>query len=84
METAMAHTPHELAEEFPELAGRIEKLKQEDAHFARLAKEYHELNREIHRVETDIEPASDAHQTDLRRRRMVLKDQLYSRLRAEA
>ena len=46
----MSHTPHELAEEFPDAADRIHELKQTDAHFARLADEYHELNRQIHRI----------------------------------
>ncbi|HRJ00535.1 MAG TPA: YdcH family protein [Hyphomonas sp.] len=78
----MTHTPHELAADFPELAGKIEALKAADPHFARLAGDYHALNREIHRVETNIEPASDARQADLRRRRMTLKDELYARLRA--
>lgn len=78
----MTHTPHELAADFPELAGKIEALNAADPHFARLAGDYHALNREIHRVETNIEPASDARQADLRRRRMTLKDELYARLRA--
>lgn len=80
----MSHTPHELAADFPELADRIEALKAADPHFARLAGEYHDLNREIHRIETDVTPASDATQTELRRRRMALKDELYARLKAPA
>ena len=37
----------------------ITRLKQEDAHFARIAEEYHELNREVHRHETEAEPLSE-------------------------
>ena len=48
----MAHTPHELAEEFPEHAEKMHDLKLSDAHFARLADDYHAINRTIHRVET--------------------------------
>ena len=33
----MTHTPHELAEEFPDHASRIAGLKQTNPHFARLA-----------------------------------------------
>tara|TARA_R100001129_G_scaffold178552_1_gene154469 strand:- start:711 stop:953 length:243 start_codon:yes stop_codon:yes gene_type:complete len=80
----MFHTPHELAEEFPDAADRIHELKQTDAHFARLADEYHELNRQIHRIETDIEPASDAFQTRLRKQRMTLKDEINRILSATA
>lgn len=78
----MSHTPHELADEFPDLVDKIHTLKTSDAHFARLADEYHELNREIHRIETDTEPTSDEYQTELRKKRMVLKDELYAMLKS--
>jgi len=77
----MSHTPHELAEEFPDAAEKIHALKTSNAHFAKLAEEYHELNRQIHRIETDMEPASDEHQTELRKKRMVLKDEIYAMLK---
>ena len=35
----MSHTPHELAEEFPDKVELMSQLKQTDAHFARLADE---------------------------------------------
>ena len=66
----MSHTPHELAADFPEAADRIRALKESNPHFARLAEEYHEVNRQIHRIETDVEPASDDFQTRLRKQRM--------------
>lgn len=47
-----SHTPHELADEFPEAREAIRQLKQQDPHFATLAERYHEVNREIHRMET--------------------------------
>ncbi|KCZ82805.1 YdcH family protein [Hyphomonas jannaschiana] len=78
----MSHTPHELTEEFPDLADKIHELKTSNAHFAKLADEYHELNRQIHRIETDVEPASDEHQTELRKQRMALKDEIYNMLKA--
>lgn len=78
----MSHTPHELHEEFPELADKITELKTGDAHFARLADEYHELNRAVHRAETNIEPISPVAETDMRKQRAVLKDELYRMLTA--
>ena len=72
----MSHTPHELPEEFPHAVELLHKLKLEDAHFARLSEEYHEVNRAIHRAETLVEPVSDAHESDLRRKRMALKDEI--------
>ena len=72
----MTHTPHELAEEFPEAVEKIHALKISDAHFSRLADEYHAVNRDIHRLETRVDTASDAHEADLRKKRVLLKDQI--------
>ena len=80
----MSHTPHELTEEFPDKAELIQRLKTADAHFAKLAERYHEINREIHRIETNVEPASDFHSEDLRKQRLALKDEIARALRAEA
>jgi len=76
----MVHTPHELAEEFPEFAAKIHDLKLSDAHFARLADEYHAANREIHRIETGVEAAGQVREEDLRKRRVHLKDEIASML----
>lgn len=73
----MSHTPHELHEEFPEHADRIHKLKETDAHFAKLAEEYHEINRAVHRAETNVEPTDQFAEEDMRKKRMALKDELY-------
>jgi len=78
----MSHTPHELHDEFPELADKITELKTSDAHFAKLADEYHELNRAVHRAETNVEPVEELAEVDMRKKRAVLKDQLYSMLKA--
>ncbi|SEN25378.1 hypothetical protein SAMN04488103_10434 [Gemmobacter aquatilis] len=78
----MANTPHELAEEFPAEAGKISALKETDAHFARLVEEYHEVNRKVHRAETLVEPMAPEHETDLRKQRSALKDQIWQRLSA--
>lgn len=76
----MANTPHELAEEFPEFVNQIHHLREIDGHFYRISNEYHEVNRAIHRAETDIEPADDFHIADLRKKRMQLKDEIYGML----
>lgn len=72
----MAHTPHELAEEFPEAADKIHALKETDAHFSGLAEQYHTLNRAVHRAETNVEPTDDFQLTKWRKERLVLKDQI--------
>ena len=76
----MTHTPHELAADFPEYADKIHELKMKDHHFARLADEYHEVNREVHRIESNVEPASDERAEDLRKKRMHLKDEIAAML----
>ena len=72
----MANTPHELAEEFPEMTDRIRDLRASDGHFARLVDEYHEVNRQIHRIETRVEPAAEDVEEELKRRRVRLKDEI--------
>jgi hypothetical protein len=72
----MTHTPHELAEEFPEYADKIHDLKMQNAHFGKLVDEYHTINRAIHRAETNVEPIADFAETDMRKKRMQLKDEI--------
>ena len=72
----MSHTPHELAEEFPDKLDRIHELKEGDAHFRRLFDEYHDVNRAIHRAETNVEPCDHFREEEMRKTRMHLKDQI--------
>ncbi|TDT74131.1 hypothetical protein BDE40_2918 [Litoreibacter halocynthiae] len=76
----MSHTPHELAEEFPDKIAQMHDLKESDAHFRKLFDEYHEVNRAVHRAETNVEPTDEAHETILRKQRMALKDQIAAML----
>ena len=80
----MSHVPHELAEEFSAEADALQTLRRTDAHAARMMDEYHEVNRAVHRAETDVEPVSDAEMQRLRKQRMVLKDEIARLLRAPA
>lgn len=73
----MSHVPHELNEEFPEFAEKISALKQENAHFAKLADDYHEVNRAVHRAETLVAPVGQFAEEDMRKRRAALKDEIY-------
>lgn len=76
----MSHTPHELAQDFPEFADRISDLKQNDGHFSRLFDEYHEINRAVHRAETNVEPIEELNEVEMRKKRAQLKDELYQML----
>ncbi len=77
----MSHTPHELNEEFPDQQATIHKLKEADAHFAKLTDSYHDINRAIHRAESDVAPTDDLHMSQMRKERMQLKDQIAAALR---
>lgn len=70
------HTPNELTAIFKRDRELITQLKQSDGHFARLAEEYHDVNREVHRIETETEAASDERTETLKKRRLALLDEI--------
>jgi hypothetical protein len=78
----MSHTPHELAEEFPEHAAKIHALKLANAHFQKLAEAYHAINRAIHRAETSIQPIDGMAEETLRKQRLRMKDEIQAILTA--
>jgi uncharacterized protein YdcH (DUF465 family) len=78
----MSHTPNELADVFPDNAEALRALKLTDAHFARLAEQHHEVNREIHRIEAEIDAASDDRLEALKKERLHLLDEIAAMLEA--
>ncbi len=76
----MTHVPHEIPDEFPEYKEKIHNLKMNDGHFSRLFEEYHELNREIHRIEAAGVNTSDEQYESLKLVRLRLKDEIYALL----
>ncbi len=78
----MSHVPNQLAEEFPEFKDKIHALKTSDNHFAKFFDEYHELNREIHRVEASGINISDEHFEEMKKKRLALKDDIQKMLEA--
>ena len=50
---------HDLNHEFPEYREQIHVLKMSNGHFARLFDEYHDVNRNVVRVEVQAEIATD-------------------------
>jgi uncharacterized protein YdcH (DUF465 family) len=80
----MSSTPHHIAEDFPEYATQLRRLRERDGHFERICSEYEEVNHKVHKAEADIEPCDDLHMVALRKRRMALKDEIFGMLtRAE-
>lgn len=73
---------HDIGREFPQFRDRIHELKTGNAHFARLFDEYHQVDKEIARIEQEVAPASDDAAEELKRRRVTLKDEIFAMLRA--
>jgi uncharacterized protein len=70
------HIPHELQEEFRVHAELIDRLRRTDHDFGRLAARYDDVNRSIHRIESEQEPADDAVAEAFKKERLMLKDQI--------
>ena len=73
---------HILTNEFPEYVQKIVDLKLNDAAFLKMYVNYEEVNALIqHYEEGEQNHTTDDHLTDLRKKRVHLKDDLYSYLR---
>jgi uncharacterized protein YdcH (DUF465 family) len=72
---------HDLHSEFPEFDQKIHDLKISNNHFKKLFDEYHDTNKEIHRIETGGEHTTDEVLNQLRITRVKLKDELYDILK---
>ncbi len=69
---------HDLDHEFPEFAAVINQLKQGDEHFTRLFAEYNGITAEIERLEEEDLPVDDFTIEEMKKRRVHLKDELYT------
>ncbi len=76
----MGDTPHELRAEFPDKAERLHELKVSDGRASQIMEEYHAINRQIHRIETNVEPAADEILEAMKKQRLMLKDQIFALL----
>ena len=79
----MLHEKHDLLHELPEHRDRIHELKMSNAQFAKMFDEYHDIDHEIHRIETGIENTSDEYLEDRKKNRLYLIDEMYKMIRAE-
>ena len=73
---------HDLVHELPEYRDTIHKLKMTDNHFARLFDEYHDIDHEVHRIETGVENTSDEYLEERKKHRLYLKDELFRIIKA--
>ena len=68
--------PHELGDEFPDQASLSGRLAKTNYEFGRLAAAYEEVNHQIWRIESEDEPTSDEVLEELKKRRLLLKDDI--------
>ena len=73
----MLNEKHDLIHELPEYRDQIHNLKTSNTHFARLFAEYHEVDHEVHRIETGVETTSDEYLEEKKKERLHLKDELF-------
>ena len=76
----MLDEKHDLLHELPEHREKIHELKMSNNHFARLFDEYHEIDHEVHRIETGVENTSDEYLEQQKKKRLHLKDELFAML----
>ena len=67
---------HDLTHDFAQHRERIHELKVVDGNFARLYKEYQRVDKEIVRIETEIEQTSERFLEERKKLRLHLKDKL--------
>lgn len=77
----MSHVPHDLHREFPADAELLHRLKLSDRHFQTLSESYQDINRDIHRIESEAEPAADERLEELKKRRLALVDEIAALLK---
>jgi len=75
--------PHELQDEFPDQAPLIERLTKTNYEFERLAAAYDDVNRHIWRIESEDESTTDEVLEKLKKRRLLLKDDIKALLTSE-
>ena len=71
---------HSLTHEFPEHMEAIANLAINDRQFAKDAKRYDDLDKEIRELELDGAPIDDEAMHQLKHDRAMLKDSLYERI----
>lgn len=79
----MSEANHDLVNELPEFKDRIHELKNRDGRFTRLADEYHDLVKELHRIEIGEETPADDYVEGLKKRRLAALDEISAMLRTQ-
>lgn len=73
---------HPLITEFPDHRETLHSLKEGNAHFQKLMDSYEEVDKQVYRIEEGMETPEDSVLTALKKRRLELKDEIATMLRA--
>jgi len=73
---------HDIPHEFPQYQDAIQRLTHSNQDFQRVYTEYHVLDNEIRDIEQNVEPVSDIYFEKLKKKRVILKDQIYATLQS--
>lgn len=78
----MSQMLHDIAEDFPEFADKLAAMKQENPEFAEKVAAYDVLNRKVIEAETLEKPTGHFREEELKKKRALLKDEIYTILSA--
>ena len=73
---------HSLIAEFPEHRDTIHALKQENAHFSRLAGDFEHIDKAVTRIENGEERTDPVTLENMKKQRLAVLDELYGMIRA--
>lgn len=79
----MSLEKHSLLKEFPDHHHTIRHLKMNNAHFEKLFDEYHEIDREVFKIERGDSPTTDTYLDQQKLKRVHLKDALFEMVQKE-
>ncbi|MEM9724956.1 MAG: DUF465 domain-containing protein [Pseudomonadota bacterium] len=79
----MPAMPHALPEAFPHFENAVRRLREEDAHFEKMASQYDALSDAIRRAHAKRASAQDARVRTMHRQRLWLLDEIAERLRED-
>jgi uncharacterized protein YdcH (DUF465 family) len=82
LKNTKAMEKHDILHEFPQFKDRVHELKTSNHHFRKLFDDYHEVDHEIHSIETGATTAIDEYLNELRKKRVHLKDSIFEILNA--
>ena len=78
----MSEVGHDLHAFFPDDGDILHDMKVDDAQFRELSERYHRIEREIDRIESGLDAASDDRLEALKRQRLDLLDSVAARVAA--